>query len=172
MSDITLNQYESLRSIIITSFDACLAKRILTISNNQNENKTNYIEKVFGFYLKYEPIDLFKSNVIKNITEEVFTDPELYNLIFNQSHRVGLEIANDQFESLDIASYISNTISNIQKNEPEFSLIPKEVLMESSVNANMLYHMLKNNFWYICVYLTISYITDSEFYKSLFKTGV
>lgn len=172
MSDITVKQYENLRSIVITSFDTCLAKRLLTISSSQSENKTNYIEKVFGFYLKYEPIDLLKSDVIKNITEEVFTDPELYNLIFNQSVRIGLEIANDQFESLNIALYISNTINNIQKNEQGFSLIPNEVLVESSVNANMVYNMLKNNFWYICVYLTISYITDSEFYKSLFKTGV
>lgn len=174
---ITRNQYEDLIKITITSFDVCVSKKIIGFSLKTDNSGITYVEKILNFYLKYEPVDLFKSDVVKSITEEVFTDPDLYSLIFNQSVNMGLELANSDFETLDIPLFITNTIQKIQKNNVGTSLIPQEILVESTIDVDMVYIMLTNNFWYVCIYLTICYITQSNFYdsvlkKPLSKTGV
>lgn len=174
---MTEQKYQRVIEITITSFDVCIAKKLLGFSMKTDNSGLTYVEKILSFYLKYEPVDLFKSDVVKSITEEVFTDPDIYSLVFNQSIKMGLELSNTEFKIIDIPLFITDAVQKVQKNKAGTSLIPQEVLTESTTDVDMVYTMLKNNFWYVCIYLTICYITQSNFYdsvlkKPLSKTGV
>lgn len=169
---ISKEQYEYIKNNIIASFNGALVR--LSI-NNQKSDINETLTNIFSFYLKHNLNTIFQSNVILDITKEVYENPELSSLIVEQSVLFSLYISNNHVTSSHLQEMVINSYQNLIPVRTDRSLIPEEVYNELKIDPSFVREVVESNFWYVVFYLTVVFISETDYFNSFIEsktTGV
>lgn len=129
------------------------------------------IEKLTAYYYSTDLFNFFTLQSLQLRTEEILQDTLLRDFIFNLTEKVSLLLSlnNISYDALIDNIVVSYCRGKIDPSSDNYCLINKETIQTLYVNPTALKFTLKDNFWLVVFYLTVTFFNQTVLFKAQTK---
>lgn len=162
IKECTSEELYAIFDIVSNSLDVEIS-RVL-----DEENLKHISGRLLDFYYKTELHNFFLPLSLKDVTESIFTSVPMRDFILAVTRRSYLEI-NSLLPDIDalVHSVVSTTELTVNRaGKPDNSLIPKHLYESIYVDKDVVNVCLKNNTWLVILYLCLSNLHNTVYFKS------
>lgn len=159
---LTSNELADVFKIVISKYE-----NQLSLVNLNDPDQIGNEERFIASLYAMNTIHLFFLNRnLVSMTESIFVRESVRDFILSLTDQITIMLS---VEDIKFDKLVNTILEGVYKNKKDskYSLIPRTVKDQLSIDKDELFNILDNNAWVVCIYVLLLVYTGTSTYKEL-----